>query len=180
MRRTIRQRVTWWIAGSIVLPGLLAAADNGMKYDRKADFAGYETYDWIEQKKRPDGSPLAVGGEIDTKIRNAIDRQLATRGFQPAIDDEPDFLVSFDGAMEQVTDIEANRRQIASGVSWVVDGDINSYRKGTLIIAIRDAETGKSVWSAWTREKIKGRGNPDKQIDKAVRKLLRKFPPPER
>ncbi|MEM7353551.1 MAG: DUF4136 domain-containing protein [Acidobacteriota bacterium] len=180
MSRTRWQRVAAWITGSLLLPGLLAAADNNMKYDRKADFSSYKTYDWIEQKKRPDGSPLAVGGEIDTKIRNAIDRQLAAQGFQPAIDAEPDFLVSFDGAMEQVTDIEADRRQIASGVSWVVEGDINSYRYGTLIIGIRDAGTDKSVWSAWTRQKIKGRGNPDKQVDKAVRKLLRKFPPPER
>lgn len=177
MSRTIRQRVALWAVGGILVPGLLTAAEHGMKYDRKADFSSYETYDWIEQKKRPEGSPLAVGGAIDTKIRNAIDKQLAAQGFRPSIDDKADFLVSFDGAMEQVTDIEANRRQIASGVAWVVAGDINSYRKGTLIIAVSDAETGKSVWSAWTRNKIKDPQNPDKQIDKAVKKLLSKFPP---
>ncbi|MEM7585565.1 MAG: DUF4136 domain-containing protein [Acidobacteriota bacterium] len=154
-----------------------AAVDDSMKYDRKADFSTYETYDWIEQKKRPEGSPLAVGGEIDTKIRNAIDRQLADQGYRPAIDEEPDFLVSFDGAMVQVTDIEANRRQIASGVAWVVEGDINSYRNDTLIISIHDSKTEKAVWSAWTRNKIKDPRNPDRRIKKSVRKLLRKFPP---
>ncbi len=159
------------------LPGRAEAADHGMKFDRKADFSVYETYGWIEQKQRPEGSPLAVGGAIDTKIRNAIDRQLTRQGFRPAIDEEPDFLVSFDGSMEQVTDIEANRRQIATGVAWVVDGDINSYRKGTLIISINDAETGKAVWSAWTQSKIKDPNKPEKQINKSVKKLLSKFPP---
>ncbi len=159
------------------LPSAAGAADQGMKFDRKADFSVYQTYGWIEQKQRPEGSPLAVGGAIDTKIRNAIDRQLARQGFRQAIDEEPDFLVSFDGAMEQVTDIEANRRQIATGVAWVVEGDISSYRWGTLIIGINDAESGKAVWSAWTRNKIKDPQKPEKQINKSVKKLLGKFPP---
>ena len=161
----------------LALPGLLAAADNGMKFERDADFSGYESYGWIEHKKRPEGSPLAVGGALDTKIRNAIDKQLAAQGFTPAIDGKPDFLVSFDGAMEQITDIQSDRYQIATGVAWVAEGDINSYRKGTLVISVSDAETGNRVWHAWTTQKVKDPRNPGKQVDKAVRKLLSKFPP---
>lgn len=178
--QTLALRTKLVIGLSFALTGPGAAADSGVKFDREADFSRYETYDWIEQKKRPEGSPLAVGGAIDTKIRNAIDRHLTARGFRPAIDQEPDFLISFDGAMEQVTAIEANRRQIAAGISWVVEGDINTYRTGTLIIAVSDAGTGRSVWSAWTRSKIKDPQNPDKQIDRAVKRLLNRFPPPDR
>lgn len=162
----------------LMLPAAaLAAGKRGMEFDRHADFSGYETYDWIERKQRPEGSPLAVGGAIDTKIRNAIDKQLTAQGFRPAIDSEPDFLVSFDGAMEQITDIQSDRFEIAPGVAWVAEGDINSYRKGTLIISISDAGTGKRVWSAWTRNKVKNPDNPDAQINRAVRKLLSRFPP---
>ena len=167
---------------TMVLVGLavagVAVAENGVKFDRDADFSGYRVYDWIEQKKRPEGSPLAVGGTLDTKIRNAIDRQLAAQGFEPAIDQEADFLVAFDGALEQVTDIQAERYEIASGVSWVAEGDITSYGKGTLIITILDAGTEKTVWSAWTRKKVKNPGSSDKRIDKTVKQLLSKFPPP--
>ena len=177
MKRTTRCRVAVGILFSLMSVAPAAAAENGMKFDRDADFSGYRSYGWVEHKKRPEGSPLAVGGALDTKIRNAIDSRLAAQGFRPAIDEEPDFFVSFDGALEQVTDIEANRRQIVSGVSWVVDGDISSYRKGTLIISISDSETGKSVWSAWTRNRIKNPQYPDKQIDKAVKKMLARFPP---
>ena len=161
---------------ALVLPGLLAAGDNGVKYDRGHDFSAYETYGWIEQKKRPEGSPLAVGGRVDTKIRNAIDRQLAAKGFRPAIDEEADFLVAFDGAMEQVQDIQSDRYQIASGVAWVAEGDIASYRRGTLIISIIDAPSGNRVWNAWTTKKVKD-PKPGKHVDKAVKKLLGKFPP---
>ncbi|MCP3960953.1 MAG: DUF4136 domain-containing protein [bacterium] len=165
----------------MVLAGLfvagLAAAENGVKFDRDADYSGYKVYDWIEQKKRPEGSPLAVGGALDTKIRNAIDRQLAAQGFSQAIDQEPDFLVSFDGALEQVTDIQSQRYKIASGVSWVAEGDINSYGKGTLIITILDAGTDKTIWSAWTRKKVKNPGSSDKRIEKTIKQLLSKFPP---
>ncbi len=162
----------------LMLPGVaLAAEKQGMEFDRDADFSGYQTYGWIEHKKRPEGSPLAVGGALDTKIRNAIDKQLAAQGFEPATSGEPDFLVSFDGAMEQITDIQSDRYQIASGVAWVAEGDINSYRKGTLIVSVSDAGTGKRVWSAWTQKKVKNPKNPGSQVDKVVKKLLGKFPP---
>ena len=176
-----RQTIVRWVVSAAVLglvvPVWLAAAENGVKFERDVDFSGYETYDWIEQKQRPEGSPLAVGGALDTKIRNAIDRQLADQGFRPAIDEEPHFLVSFDGAMEQITDIQSDRYQIASGVSWVAEGDINSYRKGTLVISITDADSGNRVWHAWTTRKVKDPRNPGKQVDKVVKKLLSKFPP---
>ena len=175
--QTISWRVVVAVGLCLAVPGLIAAADNGMKYERDADFSGYESYDWVEHKKRPEGSPLAVGGALDTKIRNAIDSQLAAQGFRPAIDEEPDFLVSFDGAMEQITDIQADRYQIATGVAWVAEGDISSYRKGTLIISVIDAGTGNRVWHAWTTRKVKDPKNPGKQVDKVVKKLLSSFPP---
>ena len=162
---------------SLTLPGVLAAGDHGVKYDREHDFSAYESYDWMERKKRPKGSPLAVGGAADTRIRNAIDRQLAAQGFRPAIDEEADFLVAFDGAMEQVQNIQSDRYQIATGVAWVAEGDINSYRQGTLVISILDAKSGHRVWHAWTTQKVKDPENPGKQIDKAVKKLLARFPP---
>lgn len=163
---------------ALMLPGVAVAAEKrGMEFDRDADFSGFETYDWIEHKTRPEGSPLAVGGALDTKIRNAIDKQLTAQGFSPVIDGEPDFLVAFDGAMEQITDIQSDRYQIATGVAWVAEGDINSYRQGTLIISISDAGSGKRVWSAWTRNKVKNPKNPGSQVDKVVKKLLSRFPP---
>ncbi len=171
-----RETIVFALLIALLSPAF-AAAEGGMEFDRDADFSTYKTYDWIEHKKRPEGSPLAVGGALDTKIRNAIDKQLAAQGFGPALDGEPDFLVSFDGALEQITDIQSDRFQISSGVAWVADGDINSYRKGTLIISISEAGSDKRVWSAWTRNKVKNPKNPDNQINKAVKKLLGKFPP---
>ena len=162
---------------ALLLPGPLLAGDNGARFDRDHDFSAYETYDWVERKKRPEGSPLAVGGAADTRIRNAIGRQLAAKGFRPAIDEEADFLVAFDGAMEQVQDIQSDRFRVARGVAWVAEGDISSFNRGTLIISVRDAGTGKRVWQAWTSQKVKDPENPGKQIDKAVKKLLGKFPP---
>ena len=162
---------------ALLLPGLAAAGDHGVRFDRDHDFSAYESYGWVEQKKRPQGSPLAVGGAADTRIRNAIDQQLRAKGFRPAIDEEADFLVAFDGAMEQVQDIQSDRFKIATGVAWVAEGDISSFNQGTLILSVRDAGTGKRVWYAWTTQKVKNPDRPGKQVDKAVKKLLGSFPP---
>lgn len=162
----------------VLAPTLLHAADQGTKFDRAVDFSTYETYEWVAAKPRsPEGSPLSLGAEGDTLIRNAIERELGKSGFRQAIDEEPDFLVSFDGALQPVTEFEGQRRQLAEGVAWVVDGNIHSYQKGTLVITFSDPETEKPVWSSWTTAKVKNPDRPKKQIDKSVRKMLRKFPP---
>ncbi len=165
-----------WLA----LPAIAAAGKNsGTKFDPAADFSGYGTYDWVEETKRqPEDSPLALGGPADTAIRNSIDRQLAAQGFSPATGGEADFLVTYDGALIPVTDIEGLRHDIGGGVSWVMDGSIRSYQKGTLLIEVRDAGTGETVWSAWTEEKVRDPENPDQgRVDRIVKKLLKKFPP---
>lgn len=163
---------------SFLVPQVIHAADRGTTFDRSADFSTYETYEWVAANpKSPEGSPLSLGAEGDTLIRNAIERELVARGFRQAIDEDPDFLVTFDGALQPVTEFEGQRRQLAEGVAWVVDGNINSYQKGTLVITFTNPRTKKPVWSAWTTEKVKNPDRPKKQIDKSVRKMLRKFPP---
>ncbi|MEE8522725.1 MAG: DUF4136 domain-containing protein [Thermoanaerobaculia bacterium] len=173
-----RQALAVSIAACLFLLAAGAAAkDSGVKFERDADFSKYAKYGWSEPAKKPESSPLAVGGTLDTKVRNAIDRQLKAQGFEPAIDDDPDFLISFDGAMESVTDFDGLRRDIAPGVAWVIEGSVNSYNRGTLIISVRDGDSEKIVWSAWTTEKVKDPANPGKQVDRAVKKLLKRFPP---
>lgn len=169
------------VAVASILFGLLAcpavAKDSGIKFDLDADLSGYKTYSVLANPDKPEGSPLAVGGATDTKIRNAIDKELRNQGFEPAIDYEPDFLISFDGAMEQVTDFDGLRHEISGSVTWVMDGAHNSFNRGTLVISIQDAASENTVWSAWTTEKVKDPRNPDRQIGRAVKKLLKKFPP---
>ena len=179
-RSTAACRLVLLLSASLclLLPAAAPAArESGIKFDHKVDFASYETYGWAGETRKPEGSPMAEGGAIHAEIKNAIDRQLGGRGYRPATGGEPDFLVSFDGAMESVTDFEGLREEIAGGVTWVMEGEVNSYRRGTLMITIKDAASGKTVWSAWTTEKVKDPKSPGKQIDKAVRKLLKKFPP---
>ncbi len=47
-----------------------------------------------------------------------------------------------------------------------------------LCLLLPAVASDKTVWSAWTTEKVKDPQKPGKQIDKAVKKLLRRFPPP--
>ena len=162
----------------VLLAGSADAASRGCKYDPEVDCSAYKTYDWQpEERRQVEDSPLALGGSADTLIRNAIDEQLRSQGFELVGDGEPDFLVSYDGALEPVTDFEGYRRELASGVSWVVEGNVSSYTRGTLVITIHEPGRETPVWSSWTTETIKNPGQPEKQIRKVVRKLLRRFPP---
>lgn len=178
-RKTLRSAVPIGLMAMVLVVSPEArAAEHGMKFDPDTDFSTFTTYEWVAAKpKSPAGSPLSLGAEADTLIRNAIDRELSERGFRQAIDEEPDFLVAFDGALEPVTDFEGQRRQLAKGVAWVIEGDITSYQRGTLVITITNPKTKKQVWNAWTTDKVKNPDKPRKQIDKTVKKMLRRFPP---
>ena len=183
-RRPSRQRhaIVFFVLLLSLDAGLArAGGDKGSKFDPEANFSGLKTYDWmVETRHRPEGSPLALGGSADTLVRNAIDDQLRAQGFVPATEGEPDFLVTYDGALEPVTDFEGYRRELTAGVSWVMEGSINSYLRGTLVISIHLEDLEHAAWSAWTTETVKDPKSAEKQIRKVVRKLLRGFPPKDR
>lgn len=168
----------WLVLLALFVTFPAGAKDRGTKFDREADFSKYKLYDWeAENRRQPEGTPLALGGAADTEIRDAIDQRLRAQGFEAAIDEPADFLVAYDGTLEPVTDIEGQRRDLGTGVAWVIEGSISSYNRGTLVITIKDRETGNVVWTGWTTETIKDPNNPGKQINRAVKKLLRQFPP---
>lgn len=173
-----RSATTFAVAGLLCcLAAPAVAADKGFKFERDVDFDQYRKFDWIATAEKPADSPLSIGGEVDTAIRNAIDQQLQAQGYEPALAADADFLVSFDGALESVTDFDGLRRDIRPGVAWVIEGSVQSYNRGTLMITVYDAETEKLVWSGWTTEKVKNRDHPEEQVGRAVRRLLKKFPP---
>jgi hypothetical protein len=166
-------------AALMVLATAADAGKIGSRYDRDADFSNLESYAWRPGEKKPEGSPLAPGGEIDTMIRGAVDAELARRGFRPAADgEEPDFVIGYDAARETAVDNPNLRRDVTSGVAWVVEGEYRSWERGTLILTVHRPGEDRAIWSAWTTEDLKHPDGPSqRQVERATRKLLKRFPP---
>ena len=53
-------------------------------YDRSASFANLHTYAWRPGRPSPTGDPRFDSPELDAQIRAAVDRVLASKGYQLA------------------------------------------------------------------------------------------------
>jgi hypothetical protein len=149
----IARRICGAACVAIMLPALAAAQDPIDDYDRKAPFATYLTYAF--KAGTSTGDPL-----MDAQIVAAIEGELALKGMiKTGI--SPDLYVLFHLAFDKHEDISAGGT-------------------GTLAIDIVDVRRQRIAWRGLgTKEVDTGAGleKRDKDIAKAVAKILRHFPP---
>lgn len=165
--------VTLLLAGGAVQAGL----DVDVMYDHKADFSAYTTYRW---KTAPqDDSPEAA--MVDGRIKTTADRELAAKGLRRAAPDEScDLLLTYYGGIEDNLLIEGVRYEVAPHVVWTGASPMavtRSYQVGTLILDFVDAETEIVVWSGVVAGKAKTGSELRQRVEKAVKKMLRQYPP---
>lgn len=142
----------------------------------EADYGSWKTWVFIENAKRLEAREAAEREKIAATIKAAIVENLAKAGYVQATQGQtPDFKVAIDGSMREVFDVRDYHRQISDHVALVMEGGSSSYQEGTLMIRILDGD--EVVWTGWITDEISDPESPEKQLRKAVKKILRKFPP---
>ncbi len=172
--RVLRLALMLWI-------GLAATLSAGLKvdvlYDAKADFSLYHTYRWETGPR--DDSPMAA--LIDARVKETTEKELGDRGLRLAKDSEqPDLLLTYYGGIEDNLLLEGVRYEIAPHVVWTGAAALSatrSYQVGTLILDMADAKTRKVVWSGVVTGKAGTANQLRDKIEKALRRVLRRFPP---
>ncbi len=124
----------------------------------------------------------ATGIQLVLQAGNA---QLMKRKFQPD-DSSPDIFVTFyllaKGGQRVNTTVETawnGGYGWYAAPSWTVT-EVEHYITGMLVIDIVDAHTSKLLWRAYCGDEIKDMSERDKNINKAVRKALDRFPPKQK
>jgi hypothetical protein len=156
-------------------------------YYEAADFSQYRSYVWMAESplirstsSRVEVSPLAI-----RRIREAIERDLAEKDFEPAATrDAADFAVSFTvGARDMIT-LEDYPPYYRGPWRWArpyywPSVDVRMYTEGMLAIDIFDNATREPVWHGWAHKTIlrSDVDNPEAAIDAAVAAILADFPP---
>jgi hypothetical protein len=164
----------------IILPALLSmsglALAQDVKYDYNfgVDFSKYHTYQWVSL---PTIHPDQL---MDQQIKQAIDAQLAAKGFTQAATN-PDLQVGYQIAVQQEKQWDA----WGTGGAWRFGGGMgqatsSTINVGTLGIDFFDPNTKQLVWRGYGTKTIEPSGNPEKNMErlqKAVAKILKHFPP---
>jgi hypothetical protein len=156
-------------------------------YDKATDFSIFGSYAWVAGQAVP-----AVN--MDLYIKIAIDEDLAKKGLHKVEPKDADLLVTYNSARDTDLNISSfyDPTYTASGgdpmlgtTMWSSGSSVGSagryITKGSLAIVIYDRHQRKIIWEVVAKGTVKERqGDRLKQLDKALTKMLEKYPPTKR
>lgn len=139
------------------------------------DFTKYHTYKWvtIQGAKYPNQI-------VDAQIKSAIDSQLATKGLTKTDDDKADLYVGYQVSIDQQRQWNAYG---TGGLRWgggMASAQSSTINIGTLVLDMYDPSTKQLVWTGSATKTLDANANQEKKqknLDKAMQKLLKNFPP---
>lgn len=154
-------------------------------FDKDADFSKFKTYKWVDIKGATQPNDIT-----DKDIKQAVDSQLATKGLTK-VDDNPDLLIGYQvgiGTEKQFTSYNSdwgygpgwNRGGWYGSTGGMTTGQTSTIYNGMLDLDMYEAAKKDLVWRGTATKTIDPNAKPDKQqknLNKAVAKLLKKYPP---
>ena len=161
--------------------------DIRIDYDRAVDFSTYTTYGFVEElgTDRAGYSTL-----ITTYFRDAVDREMQTRGYQYT-ETNPDLVLNFFANARDVTEIRPRSRVwVGYGYygyrygmyhAWPLyadDVDTVHYKIGTANIDVVDAQRRQLIWEGVAEGKLTREvmNNPRPAIHAVVADLFDRYP----
>ena len=175
---------------AFVTCSVIFAQDVSTNYMPGTNFSKYHTYAWVDEVE---GVP-SVGGHpdqiLDTQVKQAIDSQMAAKGFTKVADGgKPDLLLGYQ--------LMIDREKVVNGFgdSWggwggwgpwgggsfgSFSANTSTINIGTFVIGMYDPATKKLVWIGGAQHAIEPSKKPEKnqeRLNKGAQKLLKDFPP---
>ena len=156
----------------------LAAQDVKYNFMPGTDFSKYHTYKWVSI-----GNGAHPNQIVDAEIKQSVDSQLATKGLTKTEGDKADLYVGYQVAVDK--EKEWNAYGMGGGIRWGGMGTATSstINVGTLVLDFYDPEKKQLVWTGNATKTIDPSSNQEKNqknLDKAMQKLLKNYPPKQK
>lgn len=172
-------------AAALLLCAACSVAAQDVRYNAlpDTDFTKYKTYRWV----RIEGAqyPNEI---VDTQIKGSIDSQLSAKGLTKTDDERADLYLGYQVAISE----DQQWHTYGAGMGWgpypamgygggMTTATSSTIHTGTLALDIYDTAAKKLVWRGSASKTLDENAKPEKRqknLDKAVAKLLKKYPPP--
>ena len=180
MRQLNQIRLTT-IATALAMLSIACIAMMGQEvhsnYMPGTNFAKYHTYRWVTV---PGGSH--DNQIVDEEIKQAIDAQLATKGLTKTDSDKADLEVEYRTGLDREKQWEGFRS--GGGPFWggmgMGSATSSAITNGSIVLDMYDPATKQLVWTGTATKTLDPSSNQAKNIknlDKAMQKLLKNYPP---
>jgi len=146
---------------------------------RGVDFQQYRTYAWGPADAPSTGDPRLDNNRFfSDRVEQAVDQQLASRGFEKQESGTADVLIHMHARLDQRIQADAIDREYAR--CDVSDCRPFVYEAGTLLLDFVDTRTNQLAWRGWAEGGFDGAIDNqdwmDQRIDDTVAKILARLP----
>jgi len=166
--------------------GSALGQDVRYNFDKDTDFSKFKTYKWVALKDAAKLNDL-----LDKNIKDAVDAELATKGLTKVDDDKADLYVGYQAAVGQEKQFSSYSTDWGYGGGWsrggwygpssgMTTGQTSTIYVGQLAFDMYDSTNHSLVWRGLASKTLDAKAKPDKQqknLAKAVRKMLKNYPP---
>jgi len=173
---------------------LLAASaaigqDVRYNFDKNADFSKFKTYKWVNLKDAAKPNDL-----IDKQIILAVDSELAAKGLSRVDGDNADLFIGYQAGVGQEKQFTSYNSDWGYGGGWyrggwyggaggmsTTTGQTSTIYVGQLALDMYDSTNRDLAWRGVASKTLDPKAKPEKQeknLKKAVAKLLKNYPPP--
>lgn len=141
-----------------------------------ADFTKYHTYKWVTIEGASHPNQI-----VDAQIKASIDSQLGAKGLTKTQSDKADLYIDYQVSVSQQRQWNA----YGTGMGFRLGGGMATATSstmdiGTLVLDMYDPSSKQLVWTGRATKTIDPSNSQEKKqknLDKAMQKLLKNFPP---
>jgi predicted heme/steroid binding protein len=179
------------MAAAILFLSSAAASAQDVKYNFMAgtDFSKYKTYKWVKVPKAEYPNQI-----LDQQIMQSIDSQLALKGLSKTEDDNADLYVAYQAGVRQEQQWNSYSTDMGGwgygrwggwggyggGMSTTTTTS-STINIGTINLDIYDVAAKNQIWRGAATKTLGSGKDPkkvQKNLDKAMAKMLKNYPPP--
>jgi len=141
-------------------------------YSKTTAFHKWKSFRFASDSKRADYQRYP---RLERMAQQALEEELTTRGYTRLDEGSPDFRVAFElifrgGRTPQAAPEDRGAEPKATAYG-------GSSQRGTLVVKMLDPATAEILWTGQISEIKMNAIEPQKELNKAVRRLLMEFPP---
>lgn len=157
----------------------LSAQDVTYNFMPGTDFSKFHTYKWVNIEGGAHPNQI-----VDAQIKQSIDSQLASKGLTKTDSENADLNVGYQVAVDK--EKQWNAYGTGGGIRWgggMGTATQSTINVGTLVLDMYDPSTKQLVWSGKATKTINPSSNQEKNqknLNKAMAKLLKNYPPKQK
>ena len=167
--------------------GTASAQDVRYNFDKQANFAAFKTYKWVTIKGATQLSDLA-----DKQVKQAVDAELSKKGLTKSEADTADLYIGYQAGIGTEKEYTSFDTGWGYGPGWygggwygggggMTTGQTSTIYIGQLALDMYASSPKNLVWRGNASKTLDPKAKPEKQqknLAKAVAKMLKNYPPP--